>query len=48
MTRSITSYMSNHFRWSYGTISSIERPGLGGTLSAEAGRSRYEPGMYAR
>jgi hypothetical protein len=43
-TRSITSYMSNHLRWSYGTISSIDRPGLGPAPSTAAGRWRKEPG----
>jgi len=28
MTRSITSYMSKYLRWSYGTISSMDRPGF--------------------
>src|SRR5215510_13046923 len=48
ITRSMTSYMSNHLRWSYGTISSIERPGFGSAATVRAGSSAYEPGMYAR
>src|SRR5262245_45278045 len=45
ITRSITSYMSNHFRWSYGTISSIDRPGAGSTAAAAGGSSRNDRGM---
>ena len=39
-TRSMTSYMSNHLRWSYGTISSIGLPGAASRASVIAGRSR--------
>ena len=45
MRRSMTSYMSNHFRWSYGTIASIERPGLGSAAARTAGGSRHDWGM---
>src|SRR6266511_3850834 len=39
MSRSMTSYMSKYFRWSYGTISSMDRPALGGAASRKASRS---------
>src|SRR5713101_2990324 len=46
--RSMTSYMSNHLRWSYGTISSIGLPGAASELSPLVGRSRYDWGMNSR
>src|SRR3989442_9228552 len=45
ITRSTTSYMSNHLRWSYGTISSIERPAFGSAAAARGGSSRNGPGL---
>jgi hypothetical protein len=45
MRRSMTSYISNHFRWSYGTISSMDRPGLGSWGWARAGVWRHDEGM---
>jgi hypothetical protein len=48
MTRSITSYMSKYLRWSYGTISSMERPGFAAAGSRGGGSSRYDCGMYVR
>src|SRR5258705_11783232 len=44
MTRSITSYMSKYLRWSYGTISSMDRPAFAAAASRGrqlAGRLRH-------
>src|SRR5262249_60489470 len=48
ITRSMTSYMSNHLRWSYGTISSMERPGFGSVATVRGGSSANDAGMNAR
>src|SRR5204863_10012247 len=47
-TRPMTSYMSKYFRWSYGTIASIARPGLASTASRAGERPRYDRHTYAR
>jgi len=44
MMRSMTSYMSKYFRWSYGTMSSMGRPALGGAAALAGGSSRYDRG----
>jgi len=45
ISRLMTSYMSKYLRWSYGTISSIDRPGLGSAAAAAAGKSPNDCGM---
>jgi hypothetical protein len=40
--------MSNHLRWSYGTISSMERPAFGSAPAARGGSSANDAGMNAR
>src|SRR5918996_79541 len=42
MTWSMTSYMSKYLRWSYGTISSIGRPGFGSAISRAGAASRKD------
>src|SRR5437660_1689271 len=47
ISRSMTSYMSKYFRWSYGTISSMDRPGFGSAAAAAGGVHHIEEG-YAQ